>query len=290
MGSFIPSCHIRCFWFRLTWHQRFAPISYTSSGGNIGPVLERKRHWESGMRVNIRDFSRDTLSPEGFIDWLVTGIRVVASIETNNGEGWKAMDHELAEDEELIARNDIQEIEDQLFSRYIGGLRVQIIDSVNMFDPMTLSDAYQRALAFKKQNRRVGSSSSPAITGAFGSGNVASRFAPSQAKAECKKADKRHLFANLEGDDDAAYEEYEEALVYDEQLEYEEEYVSRDVGSNLVVRHSCLIPIADGDAWLKHNIFQSTCTISDLISYSGLRKAMRGHGCLSLVVGQTLGV
>ncbi|GKB46853.1 putative reverse transcriptase domain-containing protein [Tanacetum coccineum] len=115
------------------------------------------------------------------------------------------------------------------------------MDSVNMFDPMTLSDAYQRALAFEKQNHRVGSSSSPAITGASGSGNVASRFAPSQAKAgggntgpvsrasgssglkcfncgepghrqsECKKAGKRHLFDDSEGDDDAASEEYEEA-------------------------------------------------------------------------------
>ncbi|GKB54909.1 putative nucleotidyltransferase, ribonuclease H, partial [Tanacetum coccineum] len=137
------------------------------------------------------------------------------------------------------------------------------MDSVNMFDPMTLSDAYQRALSFKKQNRRVESSSSSTITGASGSGNVTSRFAPSQAKAggvntrpvsrasgssglkcfnygelghrqsECKKAGKRHLFADSEGDDDAAYEE-----------------------------RSCLTPKADGDDWLKHNIFQSTCTIS----------------------------
>ncbi|GJY90024.1 reverse transcriptase domain-containing protein, partial [Tanacetum coccineum] len=29
------------------------------------------RRWESGMRVNIPEFARDTLSPEGFIDWLV---------------------------------------------------------------------------------------------------------------------------------------------------------------------------------------------------------------------------
>ncbi|GKA02528.1 hypothetical protein Tco_0675193 [Tanacetum coccineum] len=29
------------------------------------------RRWESGMRVNILDFAGDTLSPQGFIDWLV---------------------------------------------------------------------------------------------------------------------------------------------------------------------------------------------------------------------------
>ncbi|GJW70207.1 putative nucleotidyltransferase, ribonuclease H [Tanacetum coccineum] len=44
--------------------------------------------------------------------------------------------------------------------------------------------------------------------------------------------------------------------------ECEEEYVSGDVGVNLVVRRSCLTPKAGGDDWLKHNIFQSTCTIS----------------------------
>ncbi|GKC00261.1 putative nucleotidyltransferase, ribonuclease H, partial [Tanacetum coccineum] len=84
-----------------------------------------------------------------------------ATIKTDKGEGWKAKDHELAEDEEVH----------------------EIMDFVNMFDPMTLSDAYQRALAFEEQNSRVGSLSSPAITSASGLGNVVSRFAPSQAKA-----------------------------------------------------------------------------------------------------------
>ncbi|GJR53338.1 putative nucleotidyltransferase, ribonuclease H [Tanacetum coccineum] len=284
---------------------------------------EDNRRWESRMRVNIPDFAGDTLSPEGASAWWqqlkLTRERVgkprITSWQKmkkcmranfiphnyqrqmyqrlqNLKQGSKSVEDYTTEFYQLIARNDIQEIEDQLVSRYIGGLRVQIMDSVNMFDPMTLSDAYQRALAFEKQNRRVGSSSSPAITGASGSGNVASRFAPSQAKAgggntgpvsrasgssglkcfncgepghrqsECKKAGKRHLFADPEGDDDAAYEEYEEAPVYDEEPECEEEYVSGDVGVNLVVRRSCLTPKADGDDWLKHNIFQSTCTIS----------------------------
>ncbi|GKE57986.1 putative nucleotidyltransferase, ribonuclease H, partial [Tanacetum coccineum] len=89
---------------------------------------------------------------------------------------------------------------------------------------------YQRALAFEKQNRRVGSLSSPAITGAFGSGNVASRFAPSQSKAggdNTGPAGKRHLFADPEGDDDATYEEYEKAPVYDEEPECEEDRHAR---------------------------------------------------------------
>nr|GEZ57101.1 putative reverse transcriptase domain-containing protein [Tanacetum cinerariifolium] len=166
------------------------------------------------------------------------------------------------------------------------------MDSVNMFDPMTLSDAFQCALAFKKQNRRVGSSSSPDITGVSGLGNTVSRFAPNQAKAghgntrlvpkasgssglkcfncgklvhrqsECKKAGKRHLFADPEdNDNDVAYDDYEGPLIFNDEPEYEEEYVSGDMGVNLVVRRSCLTPKADGDDWLKHNIFQLTCTI-----------------------------
>ncbi|GJX18063.1 reverse transcriptase domain-containing protein [Tanacetum coccineum] len=234
------------------------------------------KRWESRMGVNILDFARDTLSPERFIDWLVAVEEVfefkeipenkrVSLIATklhgkmyqwlqNLKQGSKSVEDYSSEFYQLIAMNDIQETKDQLVSRYIGGLRVQIMDYVNMFDLMTLIDAYERSLAFEKQNHQVGSSSSPAIIGASGSGNVASRFAPSQVKAcggntrpvsrasgssrlkcfncgepghrqsECKKADKRHLFANPEGDDYAAYKEYEEALIYKEEPECEEEY------------------------------------------------------------------
>ncbi|GJR80379.1 putative nucleotidyltransferase, ribonuclease H [Tanacetum coccineum] len=208
-------------------------------------------------------------------------------------QGSKSVEDYTAEFYQLIARNDIQETDDQLVSCYIGGLKAQIMDSVNMFDPVTLSDAYQRALAFEKQNRWVGNSSSPAITGgSSGSGNVASRFVPNQARpgsgntgpvskgvgssglkcfncgepghrqSECKKAGKRHLFADPEEweDDGAVDDEYKEPLVFDDD-QYEEEIVSGDVEENLMVRRSCLTPKAVGDDWLKHNIFQSTCTI-----------------------------
>ncbi|GJX18065.1 putative reverse transcriptase domain-containing protein [Tanacetum coccineum] len=169
---------------------------------------------ESGIRVNIVDFAGDTLSLEGFIDWLVAVEEVVGNPgdtlslegfidwlvaveevfefkevpknkrvsliatkihsrasalwqqlklirERNLKQGSKFVEDYTTEFYQLIARNDIQETEYQLVSQYIGGLRVQIMYSVNMFDPMTLSDAYQCA---------------------SGSGNVASCFAPSQAK------------------------------------------------------------------------------------------------------------
>ncbi|GKA96406.1 putative reverse transcriptase domain-containing protein [Tanacetum coccineum] len=215
---------------------------------------EDNRRWESRMGVNVFiHFDRDTLSPVGLMIVLVAVEERMYQWLQNLKQGSKSVEDYSSEFYQLIAMNDIQETKDQLVSRYIGGLRVQIMDYVNMFDLMTLIDAYERSLAFEKQNHQVGSSSSPTIIGASGLGNVASRFAPSQVKAcggntrpvsrasgssglkcfncgepghrqsECKKADKRHLFANPEGDDYAAYKEYEEALIYKEEPECEED-------------------------------------------------------------------
>ncbi|XP_021971897.1 uncharacterized protein LOC110867063 [Helianthus annuus] len=205
----------------------------------------------------------------------------------NLKQGAKSIDDHTTEFYQLIARNDIQDPEEQLVSRYIGGLRVQIMESVNLFDPLTILEAHQRALAFEKQNRRVNSSFTPA-GGNVGSGSGAPRGGPSQPRlgvnntgptskgasssgsrcfncgetghrqAECKRAGKRHLFAESEDDQ---YEDFENNPVYDEETEYEEEVVTGDVGVNLVVRRSCYTPKPDGDDWLKHNIFHSTCTI-----------------------------
>ncbi|PWA86469.1 reverse transcriptase domain-containing protein [Artemisia annua] len=275
---------------------------------------EDNRRWESGLRVNIPEFDGDTLNPEGFIDWLVAVEEVfefkeipenkrVSLIVTKLRGRASAWWQQLKLTRERVGklrvttwqkmkkcmranfiphnyqRNDIQETDEQLVSRYIGGLRVQIMDSVNMVDLVTLSDAHQRALAFEKQNRRVGGSSSSAIIGgSSGSGNVTSRFVPNQARqgssntgpvskgvgssslkcfncgepghrqSECKKAGKRHLFADPDGNmytwevDDVVDEGYEQAPAL------------------------LLNTKAVGDDWLRHNIFQSTCTISGKIT------------------------
>ncbi|XP_076931934.1 uncharacterized protein LOC143597275 [Bidens hawaiensis] len=229
--------------------------------------------------AKMRKCLRDTFLPHNFQ-------RLMYQRLQNLKQGSKSVDDYTTEFYHLIARNDIQETDEQLVARYIGGLRVQIMDSVNLFDPLTVAEAYQRALAFEKQNRRVGGSYSPAHAGGnSGSGSGGPRVVPSQQRSEpnntgstskvasssgvkcfkcgetghrqvnCKQAGKRHLF--VESDD----EEYEKALEYDEEPEYEEEVVTGDVGVNLVVRRSCYTPKADGDDWLNHNIFHSMCTI-----------------------------
>ena len=43
---------------------------------------------------------------------------------------------------QLISRNEVNETENQLVARYIGGLRVQIQKTVNLFDPLSVSTAH----------------------------------------------------------------------------------------------------------------------------------------------------
>ncbi|XP_076944916.1 uncharacterized protein LOC143615753 [Bidens hawaiensis] len=201
--------------------------------------------------AKMRKCLRDTFLPHNFQ-------RLMYQHLQNLKQGSRSVDEYTTEFYHLISRNDIQETDEQIVARYIGGLRVQIMDSVNLFDPLTVAEAYQRALAFEKKNRRVGGSYSPAPAGGnSGSGSGGPHAVPSQQRSganntwstskgasssgvkcfkcgetghrqvDCKQVGKRHLLVESE---DEQYEEYEKAR-------------------------------ADGDGWLKHNIFHSTCTI-----------------------------
>ncbi|XP_052626904.1 uncharacterized protein LOC111883152 [Lactuca sativa] len=263
------------------------------------------RHWEARMRIDIPEFDGVSLNLEGFIDWLATveevfefkevpenkRVSLIATRLRGRASAWwqqlkltrdrlgkskgaKSVDNHTTEFYQLIARNDIQETEEQLVGRYIGGLRVQIMDSVNMFHPVSISEAHQRALAFEKQSRRVGGSSSTANTGgSSGTGGMVPRVFPNQQRPtsnnvvpnpgttissslkcfscgqtghrqlECKKVGKRHLFAEkADWQNDDAGENYKDPPVYDEEHQCEKEVVTGDVGVNLVVRRSCFTP------------------------------------------------
>jgi hypothetical protein len=47
---------------------------------------------------------------------------------------------------------------DQLVSKYIGGLQQKIQDSLNIFDPVNVSAAHQRALLLEKTAAKVSTS------------------------------------------------------------------------------------------------------------------------------------
>ena len=101
----------------------------------------------------------------------------------NLKRGPKSVDDYTTEFYQLIARNDIQETEEQLVARYFGGLRVQIMDSMNMFDLVCISEAQQRALVFENQKCRVSGSSLFVIVGrSFGTGGIVPLVMPNQQR------------------------------------------------------------------------------------------------------------
>lgn len=78
--------------------------------------------------------------------------RVMYQRLQNLKQGTRLVDDYTTGFYQLVARNEIQEIEDQLLARYnIRGLRVQIQDTVNMFDHVSVSMAHLRTLQVENQ-------------------------------------------------------------------------------------------------------------------------------------------
>ena len=69
----------------------------------------------------------------------------------------------------------------------------------------------------------------------------------------------------------------------------DEELVTGDVGTALVVRRSCLTLKAVDDDWLRSNIFQSTCTIKGKV-YRFMIDAGRCENLISRKAVQKLGI
>jgi hypothetical protein len=81
----------------------------------------------------------------------------------NLSQGSKTVDEYMEEFYKYLTWVDLAETDDQLVSRYIGGLRQNIQDSLNLFDPINVFAAHQRALLLEKTAAR-------GCTGFFGRG------------------------------------------------------------------------------------------------------------------------
>ena len=57
-------------------------------------------------------------------------------------QGSKSVDDYTTEFYQLSAHNKLQGTKEQLVAHYIGGLKMSIQDTVNMFDPVTVSAAH----------------------------------------------------------------------------------------------------------------------------------------------------
>jgi hypothetical protein len=72
----------------------------------------------------------------------------------NLSQGSKTVDEYTEEFYKYLTRVDLAKTDDQLVSRYIGGLRQNIQDSLNLFYPVNVSAAHQRALLLEKTAAR----------------------------------------------------------------------------------------------------------------------------------------
>ncbi|XP_022899369.1 uncharacterized protein LOC111412675 [Olea europaea var. sylvestris] len=216
-------------------------------------------------------------------------VRTIYQQLQNLRQGGKTVSDYTTDFYMFFTRNEMMETGEQLVSWYMGGLHPQIQDTLNMFDPVIVFEAHQRATQIEKQQSRK--TTSPSIAGSSSSnpqqqvahpGNPAQsgllRTNPTQQPTrprvgircfgcgvtghrqfECPKNPRRGLFVD-EGNGD-----YEDPLVFDgeggEEATEEEEFLVGDVGQALVMRRSFLTHLENNTDWLRNNIFQSTCTV-----------------------------
>ena len=171
---------------------------------------------------------------------------------------FRTVDDYTTEFYQFIPLTEIQKMEDQLVSRYIGGLKLQIQDTVNMFDPVNVFTAHQRALMVEKQLQRavdiinIGSDAGNSKNGAglnksgsngsgqfnrgdrisgmkcFGCGETGHKL------AKCKKTTGKKALGVKADDCDDTKLDIEGEPVYDEDTN-NEVLLEGDVGTTLVV-------------------------------------------------------
>ncbi|KAF7119350.1 hypothetical protein RHSIM_Rhsim13G0219800 [Rhododendron simsii] len=175
----------------------------------------------------------------------------------NLRQGSKSVDDYTQEFYQLLARNDLSESQDQLVSRYIGGMREQFQDALNFYDPVSVSETHQKALTLEKQAGRKSGFQFGNITGsrpiplvnnqtaigkplAAGQANRAPINSnttrcfkcgePGHRMADCKRNERfgKGLFVDA-GDNEIEQPSEEQAAQYDEDG-VEEEFVQGDYG------------------------------------------------------------
>ncbi|XP_023633718.1 uncharacterized protein LOC111829263 [Capsella rubella] len=219
----------------------------------------------------------------------------------NLKQGSRTVDEYAEEFYVLLTRNDINDSAPQLVSRFIGGLRPQLQNSLAQFDPTSVAEAHRRAASFELQHRSSNWSSSsnrsrppdPTSTTADASPRDTSEAhptvpRPAQSQEEqqlrrstrnalccyscgepghrqtsCPNKTRRGLLAGEnEPDQEPLYDSAGEEHTDDGETVLPLVRPTRgDNGPLLLVSRTCLVPAAKTDLWLRTNIFRSTYTI-----------------------------
>ncbi|XP_026435984.1 uncharacterized protein LOC113333793 [Papaver somniferum] len=167
-------------------------------------------------------------------------------------------------------------------------------DTLNLFDIYSVSEAYQRELSLEKQYARRVSHANwsthtqegvKPTTSTMPTTRAITITIPSKSNTsqqvfqgkcnkcgedghkayDCTKSDRPGKNLLVQGDDECdAYLDLMELPIFDKEPDekLEEEFLTGDQGPCLVVLRNYFTPKLDeGDRWLRHNIFQTTCTI-----------------------------
>ncbi|XP_020887113.1 uncharacterized protein LOC110229999 [Arabidopsis lyrata subsp. lyrata] len=222
----------------------------------------------------------------------------------NLRQGSRTVDEYATDFFEMVARTTLLETEDQLVSRFIGGLRTQLQVPLQQFNPTTVSEAHQRALGMEIQYRsNWGSTGSrtrfqPQLQSEFSvtqptdsvatRPNVSKAGAPADSIAAsrqprtgalrcysygenghrqtaCPNQTRRGLLTQeTEVNDEPRFDDY----LSDSNQEHDIDIIGGDTGNGsqmLVIRRNCLMPRSTKESWLRTALFRSTCTIKDKI-------------------------
>ncbi|PSS16035.1 Eukaryotic translation initiation factor 3 subunit J like [Actinidia chinensis var. chinensis] len=228
--------------------------------------LKVNRAWMGKRKIEswdrLKKHLREAFLPHNYA-------RVMYQRFQNLRQGTRIVDEYTTEFYQLMARNDLGEIDDQLVSRCYSLRGKQ--SGVLVFCPgLDLVVRVWPNKILSEVEAQLGVAGKPptlnpvkpvaSIAGrCFKCGEPGHRF------ADCKKsAVQKGLFIDNEWMVRVELEQPLEDLV-DEQADeefMEEEHVTGDDGPLLVVRRACLTPReTSGDGWLRNNIFQSKCTV-----------------------------
>ena len=219
----------------------------------------------------------------------------------NLRQGNRSVDEYAEEFALLLTRNEINDSQVQLVSRFIGGLRPQLQNSMAQFDPLTIGEAHRRAASFEQQSKSSNWNASSSRSRPQDSANSTT---PSTSTKDIGDAavsvtkpnaqDDQQLRRSTRPNELRCYSCGEQGhrqtacthatrrgLVIDETIDEQEVYDSQDEvdqtdedavqpttgdhGRLLVLRRACLAPQKSDGKWLRTNIFRSTCTMKGRI-------------------------